>query len=146
MLTIQCELCVDFSTICENAGPPVLHKTDMQDLICSISSIMSNASLYLGGKWPWQIFCNWAVENTTESQQPSPTRSLFIPNMYTAEDPENNPRNKCQGNSQKRGEDPVEDVFHQLEHSMTADPHSVKAVRGDRLSDDVFKTNLWNQA
>jgi len=65
--------------------------------------------------------------------------------MYTAEDPKNNPRNKCQGNSQKRGEDPVEDVFHQLEHSMTADPHSVKAVCRDRLSNDVFKTNLRNQ-
>lgn len=65
--------------------------------------------------------------------------------MYKAEDPKNNPRNKCHRNSQKRGENPVEDKFHQLEHSMTADPHSVKAVRGDGLSNDVFKTNLWNQ-
>lgn len=82
------------------------------------------------------------MENTTESQQPSPTRSLFIPNMYTAEDPENNSYDECHGNGQKRGEDPVEDVFNQLEHSMTANPHSVKAVCGDGLSNDVFKTNL----
>lgn len=69
--------------------------------------------------------------------------------MYTAEDPENNPCNKCHRNSQKRGKNPVEHIFHQLEHSMTADPHSVKAVCGDGLSNDVFKTNLgiqtWNK-
>lgn len=64
------------------------------------------------------------------------------PNMYTAEDPENNPCNKRHGNGQKRGEDPVEDVFHQLENSMTTNPNSVKAVCGVGLSDDVFKTNL----
>ncbi len=62
--------------------------------------------------------------------------------MYTAEDPENNPCNECHGNGQKRGEDPVEDEFHQLKHSVTADPYSVKAVRGDGLSNDVFKTKL----
>lgn len=65
--------------------------------------------------------------------------------MYAAEDPENNPCNECHGNGQKRGEEPVEDEFHQLKHSVTADPHFVKAVRGDGFSNDVFKTNLWNQ-
>lgn len=79
----------------------------------------------------------------SKCQQPSPTKSLFIPNMYTAKGPENNPCDECHGNGQKRGEQSVEDVFHKLEHSVTADPDSVKAVCGDGLCDDVFKVNLW---
>lgn len=64
--------------------------------------------------------------------------------MYTAEGPENNSRDECHGYGQERGEESVEDVSDQLEHSMTANPDFVKAVCRGGLCDDVFKVNLWS--
>lgn len=62
--------------------------------------------------------------------------------MDAAEHPEHHAEDERHGNGQQRAQQPVEDEFDQLEGGVASYPHSVEAVRGDGLCDDIFKADL----
>lgn len=64
------------------------------------------------------------------------------PDVDAAEHPEDQPEDERHGHGQQRGQEPVKDEFDQLEHGVASYPHSVEAVRGDGLRDDILKTHL----
>lgn len=67
----------------------------------------------------------------------------FLPDVDAAEGREHQPQGERQGHGQQGGQQPVEDEPEQLEGCVAADPHSVEAVRGAGLREDVFKIDLF---
>lgn len=68
--------------------------------------------------------------------------NFFLPDVDAAEHPEDHAEDERHGHGQQRGQQAVKDEFDQLKGGVASDPHSVEAVRGDGLRDDIFKTNL----
>lgn len=62
--------------------------------------------------------------------------------MDAAEHPEHQAEEERHGHGEKRGQQAVKDEFDQLERGVASYPHSVEAVRGDGLRDDIFETDL----
>lgn len=62
--------------------------------------------------------------------------------MDAAEHPEHQTEDERHGHGEQRGQQAVKDEFDQLKHGVASYPHSVEAVCGDGLSDDIFETNL----
>lgn len=62
--------------------------------------------------------------------------------MDAAEHPEHNPEDESHGHGEQRGQQAVKDEFDQLKRGVASYPHSVEAVRGDGLRDDIFETDL----
>lgn len=69
-------------------------------------------------------------------------KRVSLPDVDAAEDPEEQPEDEGHGHCQQRGQQAVKEKLDQLEHGVASYPHSVEAVRGDGLRDDVFKTDL----
>lgn len=69
-------------------------------------------------------------------------QNFSLPDVDAAEHPEDQSKDESHGNRQQRGQQAVKDEFDQLKRGVASYPHSVEAVRGDRLRDDIFKTNL----
>lgn len=64
------------------------------------------------------------------------------PDVDAAEHPEHQSQDEGHGHGEQRGQQAVKDEFDQLKRSVAPYPHSVEAVRGDGLRDDIFKTHL----
>lgn len=62
--------------------------------------------------------------------------------MDAAEHPEHHSQDESHGHGEQRSQQPVEDELDQLERGVASDPHSVEAVRGAGLRDDVFEADL----
>lgn len=62
--------------------------------------------------------------------------------MDAAEHPEHHPEDERHGHGEQRGQQAVKDEFDQLEGGVASYPHSVEAVRGDGLRDDIFEADL----
>lgn len=62
--------------------------------------------------------------------------------MDAAEHSEDHSEDKSHGHGQQRGQQTVKDEFNQLKHGVASYPHSVEAVCGDGLRNDIPKPNL----
>lgn len=62
--------------------------------------------------------------------------------MDAAQHPEHQAEDESHGHGEQRGQQAVKDEFDQLKHGVASYPHSVEAVCGDGLGDDIFETNL----
>lgn len=62
--------------------------------------------------------------------------------MDAAEHPEDHSEDESHGHGQQRGQQAVKDEFDQLKHGVASYPHSVEAVCGEGLRDDIFETDL----
>lgn len=69
----------------------------------------------------------------------------FLPDVDAAEHREHHTEDERHGHGQQRAQQPVKDEFDQFESGMAPYPHSVKAVRGDGLRDDIVKADLSDQ-
>lgn len=69
-------------------------------------------------------------------------RNFFLPDVDAAEHPEHHPEDESHRHGQQCGQHAVKDEFDQLKGGVASDPHSIEAVRGDGLRDDIFKTDL----
>lgn len=65
--------------------------------------------------------------------------------MYAAQHPEHHTEDESHGHSQQRGQQAVKDELDQLKGGVASYPHSVEAVRGRGLRDDIFEVNLSGQ-
>lgn len=83
--------------------------------------------------------CHLKVPVTTTTVLETP---FVLPDVDAAEHREHQAQQESHGHGQQSRQQAVEDEFEQLKRGVTSDPHSVEAVRGDGLRDDIFKTDL----
>lgn len=83
-----------------------------------------------------QLFC----QAPDRHLQPDSYSSL--PDVDAAEQPEHHSQDESHGHGEQRGQQPVKDEFDQLEGGVASYPHSVEAVRGAGLRDDIFEADL----
>lgn len=68
--------------------------------------------------------------------------TFHLPDVDAAEHPEDQSQDESHRHGQQRGQQAVENKLHQLKHGVASYPHSVEAMCGDGLRDDIFETNL----
>lgn len=83
-----------------------------------------------------QLFCQAADRHLQLDSNPS------LPDVDAAEQPEQHSQDESHRHGEQRGQQPVKDEFDQLERGVASYPHSVEAVRGAGLRDDIFEANL----
>lgn len=71
--------------------------------------------------------------------------SFSLPDVDAAQYSERHTEDESHGHGQQRGQQAVKDELDQLKGGVASYPHSVEAVRGRGLRDDIFKTNLSGQ-
>lgn len=75
-------------------------------------------------------------------ETPAGWQNFSLPDVDAGEHPEHQTEDESHGHGEQRGQQAVKDEFDQLKHGVASYPHSVEAVCGDGLSDDIFETNL----
>lgn len=71
--------------------------------------------------------------------------TFSLPDVDAAQDSEHHTEDESHGHGQQRGQQAVKDELDQLKGGVASYPHSVEAVRGRGLRDDIFETNLSGQ-
>lgn len=90
------------------------------------------------------------ISENTVLRSEAPNRLLqpdsnSLPDVNTAEHSKDYPEEESHGHSEQCSQQAVKDEFDQLKGGVASNPHSVEAVRGNGLRDDIFKTHLLDQ-
>lgn len=87
-----------------------------------------------------------SIERTNHDAKPRSSAGTFsLPDVDAAQRSERHTEDESHGHGQHRGQQAVKAELDQLKGGVASYPHSVEAVRGCRLRDDIFKSNLAGQ-